>query len=497
MTEADLGAPVGRVPPADLDSEAAVVSSLVLMPEAFDEVQGILRPEHCYSNANALILRAVWALHEEGKPTDQVSVASWLRDFDKLQQIGGTPYLAQVVDCTPAILNVENHARRVAELWRLRQLISECQRTAGEGYGSTRDVQAFIDHHEQAVFSIAHAETRNEIVPLSEIVGGCFQTVSDAHERGSVVTGLALGLSELDRKTSGAHPGNLWYIAGRPGMGKTGLATTFALSIAKLRAVGLRDTPDEHDDSTAYEPGDTVAYFSLEMSKEEIGNRLLSADARVDLSRIRCGQLRQDDWAKLTDSVDRLSKMPIWVDDTAAISLLELRAKCRRLKVRCEREGRKLGVVIVDYLGLMNGERERGENREAEVSRLSRGLKQFAKELAVPVLVLCQLNRDCEKRPDKRPQLSDLRDSGGTEQDADVVLFVYRDEEYHKDSPDRGIAELILAKQRNGATGLIKAKFTNTCARFDGLLSEDGWDDRYDGPATDYPESNENELRYP
>lgn len=472
----ELVAPVGRVPPHDLDAEAAVLSALMLVPEAFDSVQGLLRPEHAYSNANRLLLEAVWALQESNKPVDMTAVAGWLRDCGKLAQVGGTAYIAQLVDATPAVANVENHARTVREKWRLRQLIQTCQRFAGEGYGDCGPVQEFIDQLEQSVFDIAHIDQRGELSALSDVVSGCFETVVEAHKRGSAITGTALGISELDRKTSGAHAGDLWFIAGRPGHGKTSLALCMALSIARPRAVGLSVTPDENGDATVYDPGDTVAFYSLEMPEEQIGNRLLAADARVDLSRIRSGQLREDDWRKLTESVVRLSKCSIWIDDTAALTLLDLRAKCRRLKAKCEREGWRLAAVFVDYLGLMDGKRERGDSREQEISRLSRGLKQLAKELSIPVIVLAQLNRDCEKRPDKRPMLSDLRDSGAAEQDADVVLFVYRDEEYHKDSPDRGIAELILAKQRNGATGTIKAKWTGYCARFDNLTDGE-WDD--------------------
>jgi len=461
----------GRVPPNSLDAEAVLVSACLLVPGLIDEVQAFCSPVDCYSVANRLILEAAWDLHSKSRPIDMVSVATHLRDAGKLQQVGGSAYLAQVVDATPAVHNAEEHAREVRAKSRLRQVIQVCQRYAAEGYGCPGDVQDFIDQVERAVFDIAQAEQQSDLVEIREVVRDCYRVLSEAAERGTAITGTAVGITELDRMTSGAHPGDFWVIAGRPGSGKTSLAITMALSIAAPRACGLASEADANGDATAYELGGVVPYFSMEMPREQIGNRLLAAEARVDLSRIRSGHLRQDDWSKLTCAVTRLARMPIWIDDTPALTMLELRAKCRRLKARCQREGKKLAAIMVDYLLLMQGLRTKGQSREEEISELSRGMKIVAKELAAPVLALTQLNRECEKRPDKRPQLSDIRESGSLEQDADNVLFVYRDEMYHKESVDHGLAELILAKQRNGRTGMVKVKWTDFCSRFDNLLS--------------------------
>lgn len=481
------GPTVGRVPPADLDAEATVLSAVLLSAELADEVATFFRPEHCYSNANRIILEAAWSLRETGRPVDQVSIAGWLRDRGKLEQIGGTPYLAQVVDATPAVANVETHARRLVELWRQRQLIQECQDTAAEGYGAVQNVQQYIDQHEQKVFEIAHTSDRTAIVPVKDVMVESFKIISVASQTGGGVSGVPTGFTEIDRKTTGMHKGDLFIVAGRPGMGKSGLALNIAINVARPKSSGF--STDPLGNPVPLTPGKGVAFFSLEMPKEQLGMRLMASEGRVDLARIRSGQTRSEDWGKLTDAAALIGLMPIWIDDTPAITLLEVRAKVRRIQAELARATddsglpNELGLVVVDYLQLMHGRRD-AHSREQEISELSRGMKQLAKELKVPVMALSQLNRSVETRAtkDKRPQLSDLRESGAIEQDADTILFIYRDEYYFKnESVDRGIAEIIIAKQRNGPTGVVKAKFSSEYTRFDNLTI--GESDEFDSYA--------------
>lgn len=467
-----------------------MLSGVLLSDELADEVALFLRPEHCYSNANRLILESAWALREAGTPVDQVSVAGWLRVHGKLDQIGGVAYLAQVVDATPAVANVESHAKRLVELWRQRQLIQACQFTAAEGYANVLDVQGYIDQHEQKVFAIAHTSDRTAIVPVKDVMVESFAIISAASQSGGGVSGIATGFTEIDRKTTGMHPGEEWIVAGRPGMGKSSFALGVALNVARPRPQSFATGP--MGEELPPDAGEGVAFFSLEMPKEQLGMRLLATEAQVDLGRIRSGQPREDDWSKLTEASARIGRMPIWIDDTPAITLLEVRAKVRRLQAELKRapEGQasSLGLVVIDYLQLMQGPRDAG-SREQEVSALSRGMKQLAKELRVPVMAMSQLNRSVETRTtkDKRPQLSDLRESGAIEQDADTILFIYRDEYYFKESVDRGIAEIIIAKQRNGPTGVVKTKFTSEYTRFDNLTSGeyDEFDDYSDAPQVD------------
>ncbi len=479
----------GRVPPHDLDAEGAVLSSVLLSSEAFDDVQEILRPEHFYSDANRRIFEAVLDLHSNGGVVDIISVAGWLRDRERLQQVGGTPYIAQLTDATPAVAHVRAHAKVIREKWRLRQLIATCQRFAAEGYSEAGEAQPFIDRAEQAVFDIARIPEGSTIVPVKDAIHGAFKILTEAAKRGGGITGVPTGFTELDRRIAGMHAGDLYIVAGRPGMGKTAFVLNLAVNVAKPRRVELPEGADPFSEPAAEEPGFGVAFFSLEMPREQLASRMLAGEARVDVSRIRSGDIRREDWNKLTDSAARLGRLPIWLDDTPALTLLELRAKIRRLQAELKRTtedgappAEKLGLVVIDYLQLMQGRRDAG-SREQEISELSRGLKQLAKEMQVPVMALSQLNRSVETRTskDKRPQLSDLRESGAIEQDADAIFFIYRDEYYFKDSPDKGIAEVIIAKQRNGPTGSVRTKFTAEFTRFDNL-APDAYDfDEMDG----------------
>jgi replicative DNA helicase len=361
----------------------------------------------------------------------------------------------------------------------LRQLIGTCQRVAAEGYGDCGDVQAFIDQAEQSVFDIARVPEGSTVVPVKDAIHGAFQILAEAARRGGGITGVPTGFMELDKRCAGLHKGDLYIVAGRPGMGKTSFVMNLAVNVAKPRRVELSADADPYGEAPIEEPGHGVAFFSLEMPREQLASRLLSGEARVDVSRIRSGDLRREDWNKLTEAASRLSRMPIWLDDTPALTLLDLRAKVRRIQADLKRSdgdtpAKGLGLVCVDYLQLMQGRRDAG-SREQEISELSRGLKQLAKELQVPVMALSQLNRSVETRAtkDKRPQLSDLRESGAIEQDADTIMFIYRDEYYFKDSPDKGVAEIIIAKQRNGPTGKVMTKFSPEYTRFDNLARED------------------------
>ncbi len=467
----------GRVPPNDLDAEAAVLSAILLSADAFDEVQEILEAAHFYSDANRRIYETTVELNQQGTPVDLVSVASRLKDRGRLDQVGGTPYLHQLANATPAVAHVAAHARIIVEKWRLRRLIATCQRFSAEGYGDTGEVQSFIDAAEQAVFDIARVKQQSSIVPVNEAIHDAFRILTEARQRGGAITGYESGFVELDKLTSGLHKGDLYIVAGRPGMGKTAFVLNMAVNVASPKGEALVDDP--YQEAPVERPGYGVAFFSLEMPKEQLAARLLASEAKVDMKSIRSGNVAPDDWNKLTEAAARLGRLPIWLDDTPALGILELRAKIRRLQAELKRGSdrgapQQLGLVAVDYLQLMKGRRD-AASREQEISEISRGLKQLAKEMGVPVLALSQLNRSVETRgtKDKRPQLSDLRESGAIEQDADTILFIYRDEYYFRDSPDRGVAEVIVAKQRNGPTGVVRSKFTAAYTRFDNLADDD------------------------
>ena len=465
----------GRVPPHDLDAEAAVLSAILLSRDALDRVLEQLKPEHFYSDANGRIYEAAQELATLGSPIDIISIASWLRDRERLAQIGGAAYLAQLADATPAVSHVAAHAAVVYEKWRVRQLIATCQRVAAEGYGDVGVVQEFIDSAEQAVYELARVERQQTVQPLAHVLKAAFEQISAAAARGDRITGTSTGYERLDGKTAGLHEGDLTIIAARPGMGKTSFVLNLAVNVASPREVKVGGGAESQ------EPGFGVAVFSLEMPREQLATRMVCSEGRVDLGRLRQGFLQPDDWRRLTEAASYLSSLPIWIDDTSALGLLELRAKVRRIQAEYDRstgangQARRVGLVIVDYLQLMKG-RDGVNSREQEISEISRGMKQMAKELKVPVIALSQLNRAVETRTtkDKRPQLSDLRESGAIEQDADTIIFIYRDEYYNAETTNaKGIAELIIAKQRNGPTGKVLVRFAASCTRFDSLAVGD------------------------
>jgi replicative DNA helicase len=479
-------APVaGRIPPHDLDAEAAVLSAILLEREALDKVLELLRAEHFYSEANRRIYEVAVELSSQGTPIDIVSVAGMLRDRERLAQVGGSAYLAQLVDAVPSVAHIETYARMVREKWRIRQLIATCQRVAAEGYGDVGEVQQFIDGAEQAVYEIARTPEASSVQRIEPIIRSVFEQITELARRGERITGVPTGFERLDAKTAGLHDGELTIVAARPGMGKTSFVLNVAVNVASPKSVSDSSVEDGGS-GVREEPGMGVAVFSLEMPREQLASRMVCSEGRVDVGKMRQGFLQDRDWNSLTQAASFLYRLPIWIDDTPSLGVLELRAKVRRLQAEYDRPtpegglGQRIGLVIVDYLQLMSGSQYTA-SREQEISEISRGLKRLSKELRVPVIALSQLNRAVETRgaKDKRPQLSDLRESGAIEQDADNIIFIYREDYYEADTDKRGIAELIIAKQRNGPTGRVKVRFESAYTRFDNLAQEAN-DEAYD-----------------
>jgi replicative DNA helicase len=475
-----IGAAEGRVPPHDLGAEAAVLSAVMVDPLALDKVCEFLKAEHYYSEAHRRIFEACVDLAASGKPVDVVQVATWLRDHDRLAQVGGVAYLTEVLNAAPAVANVASYGRTIHEKWRVRQLLLACQWVTAQGYAGYGEAQQFIDSAEQAVYEIARTRESNSVRTLKEVMRETFERIDKANARGARITGIATGFDRYDRMTSGLHDGELTIVAARPGMGKTSFVLNVAVNVASPQQLESARDPNERWE----EPGLGVVVFSLEMPREQICNRMLCAEAKVDLSRVRTGMLTPSDWSKLTQAATHLANLNMWVDDSPALSILELRSKMRRLQAEFDRAEsasgqakRRIGLVVVDYLQLMRG-RDGAASREQEISEISRGLKQLAKELSLPVIALSQLNRAVETRAEKskRPQLSDLRESGAIEQDADNICFIYRDDYYNKETQHRNIAELIIAKQRNGPTDTVRVRFEAQHTRFDNLA-----DGEYEG----------------
>jgi replicative DNA helicase len=433
-----------RVPPHSLEAEVSVLGAAMLSRTAASEAGEILRAQDFYRNAHRVVFEGMQSLLATGEPIDTVTVTDWLARRDRLDEVGGAAAIHDLTVAVPTAANAAYYARIVREKALLRRLIDAGTAVAKLGYEASDDADTVVDRAESLIYDVAQAGTSVDYARLGDLLNESFEQIEMLAERGSEVTGLATGFDDLDRLTAGLQPQNLVILAARPAMGKSSLA----LGVSQFVSVKLQRPS---------------IIFSLEMSKLEIVNRLLSSEARIDSSRLRTGRLEDTDWRKLGDALGSLSEAPLFIDDTPSITLMEIRAKSRRLK---QKHG--LDLVIVDYLQLMQSHR-RSENRQQEVSEISRGLKMLAKELDVPVVALSQLSRQPESRTDKRPMLADLRESGSIEQDADIVAFIYRDEVYDEDSPDKGIAELIVAKHRNGATGVVKLAFLDHLTKFANL----------------------------
>ena len=440
--------PLKKIPPQNVEAEEFVLGAILLDKQALNKVLEVMSPDAFYRPAHRKIFTAMIELSEKNEAIDQVTVSECLRRRNELEQVGGAGYLAELIAQVPTAANVRSHAKIVEEKFLTRGLISTATEIVESGYSENERIEDLLDRAERNIFALAGSRMRTAFVPLKDIVKGAFEKIERLYEHKERVTGVPTGFVELDSMTSGLQPSDLIIVAGRPSMGKTALA----LSMAQYAAI------EKHQ---------TVAIFSLEMSKDQLVMRMLCSEARVDAHKLRSGFLGRDDWPRLVGAADRLTQAPLFIDDTPAMTALEMRAKARRLKAE-----QKLELIIVDYLQLMRG-RDDATNREQEISDISRSLKALAKELGIPVVALSQLSRAVETRGgEKKPQLSDLRESGAIEQDADVVMFVYRAEAYGQTDTNRGLAEILVRKQRNGPTGDVALAFIDRYTRFENLETQ-------------------------
>jgi len=441
---------IHHLPPQNLEAEESILSAILIDNDILLDVLEILSPEDFYRSAHQKIFAAITDLFTKNEPVDLVTLTNILREQNRLEELGGATYLARLVDTAPLAVNAQHYARIVHDKACLRRLIERSNAIARRCFEDSGNVDDVIDFAETSIFEISENKVKPSFYPIGKIIEGNIDALEERQGSKALVTGVATGFTKIDELTAGFQNSDLIILAGRPGMGKT----AFALNIAKHAAI---------------DGNIPVAIFSLEMSKEQLSMRMLSSEAKIDSTKMRRGFISQNDWMKITDAAGILSEAAIYIDDSPDITAMEIRAKSRRLKME-----KDIGMIIVDYLQLMKG-RISAERRDLEISEISRSLKALAKELSIPVVALSQLNRELEKRSDKRPQLSDLRESGALEQDADVVAFIYRDELYNKDenNPKRGTAEIILAKQRNGPTGSASLKFWEAYTRFGDLSHQE------------------------
>ncbi|MEM9665546.1 MAG: replicative DNA helicase [Bacteroidota bacterium] len=479
--QAPRPAPAGRVPPQATDVEQSVLGAMMIEREAISRAIEVLgtKPEVFYDAKHQVIYLAICDLFGRDHPVDLITLTEELKRREALDRAGGPYYLTELTTQVATAANVEHHARIIVEKGLMRRLIETMTQMVGRAYDASADALDLLDEAEKAIFSISESQLRRSSVSLNEVVKATLEHLENIHGQDTGLTGVPSGFGRLDDMTGGFQRSDLIIIAARPSMGKT----AFSLSMARNAAM--------HPESPA-----GVAIFSLEMSAQQLAQRLLTSEARVDAQSARTGRLHDEDWPRLARAAGRLAEARIFIDDTPGLGILELRAKCRRLKAEHD-----IGVIIVDYLQLMHGHGGgSNRNREQEIAQISRSLKALAKELNVPVLALSQLSRAVETRGgDKRPQLSDLRESGSIEQDADVVMFIYRAERYgitvdeHGNSTE-GMAEIIIGKQRNGPIGTVALAFVGQYARFENLTSYRGPSDGYggfagDGGSTDMPPS--------
>jgi replicative DNA helicase len=442
----DMDTSLHKLPPQNLEAEQSVLGGILLDNQSLNNVLEILGVEDFYSEAHRKIFAAIVELYDKNEPIDIITLSNILKSKNQIDQAGGISYLSSLADNVPSAANIAHYAKIVKEKSILRRLIGTATEILNKSYNAGSDIDSVLDEAEHAIFEISENKIRPAFSPFKDLIKDSVKTIEMLYERKELVTGVPTGFEKIDDKTSGFQKSDLIIIAGRPSMGKT----AFALNIAQYAAL---------------EAGIPVAVFSLEMSKEQLALRMLSSESRVDSQRIRRGFLGEADWPKLINAAGKLSEAPIYIDDTPAITVLEMKAKARRLKSEVD-----LGLIILDYLQLMRSGGYK-ESREQEISEISRSLKTLAKELRVPVIALSQLNRQVENRSDKRPQMADLRDSGAIEQDADLIAFIYRDEVYNKseENIEKGFAEIIIGKQRNGPTGMVKLLFQEQFTRFENL----------------------------
>ena len=441
-----------KLPPHSVEAEQSVLGGLLLEASALDKITDLVLPDDFYRNEHRLIYRQIVRLSEQAKPVDVITVAEALEIAGELDKVGGLPYLGGLAQNVPSAANIRRYGEIVRERSIMRKLAEVGTEIASSAYNPTgRDAAQLLDEAETKVFEIAEAGSKGKqgfmaMPPLLSQVVERIETLY-ARDNPSDITGTATGFTDLDRMTSGLQPGDLVIVAGRPSMGKT----AFAVNIAENVAMDTK-LP--------------VAIFSMEMGATQLAMRMLGSVGKLNQHDLRTGRLQDDDWGRLTHALGKLNDAPIHIDESAALSALDLRARSRRL----HRQNNGLGLIVVDYLQLMSSNAGKAsENRATEISEISRSLKALAKELHVPVIALSQLNRSLEQRPNKRPVMSDLRESGAIEQDADLILFIYRDEVYNSDSPDKGKAEIIIGKQRNGPIGKVELAFRGEYTRFDNL----------------------------
>ncbi len=435
-----------RLPPQNIEAEEAILGGILLDPEAITRITDLIKPESFYLNAHQEIYRAALALHAQGNATDLMSLAAWLVDQGMLERIGGQKKLAALLERTISAVNIDQYARMVQERFQRRNLIRVGMEVVRRGYDTATDLLTAMTRCEQDLFNVTQDRPQGGLTSAAEILTATFADI-EGRATNTILPGIATSFYDLDAMTQGFQRSDLIILAARPSMGKT----AFALNIARNVAAAYK-LP--------------VAVFSLEMSKEQLMQRLLSTESRIESSRLRGGRISSHEWEPLGHAISALSQFPIFIDDTPNPSITEVRSKCRRLQAE---QGGGLGLVMLDYLQLMEG--AGNENRVQELSRITRSLKGLARELAVPVIALSQLSRSVEGRTNKRPMLSDLRESGSIEQDADVVMMLYRDEYYNPDTPDRGISEVIIAKHRNGPVGVVKLLFEPQFTQFLNMAS--------------------------
>jgi replicative DNA helicase len=437
-----------KVLPQNIDAEQSVLGALFLDRGAIAKVARFLKAEDFYLEGHRQIYEAILSLEENGRPVDLVTVVNWLRDKEVLERIGGATYVASLASMLPTAANVEYHARIIEEKALLRNLIQIATRIAGLGYEGGESVERLMDEAERMLLELTTRRSSSVFTSIKDLLMEVLKYIEERYQNKGSISGVSSGFLDVDRLCCGMQPGDLLIVAGRPAMGKTSFALTVAHHVALHHQL-------------------PVAVFSLEMSKEQLVQRILCSEAMVDQQKVRSGYLGEGDWARLTQAAVVLSRAPLYIDDSALLSVRQIRAKANRLQ-----QEKGLGLVVIDYLQLMQAG-QRAENRQQEITEISRSLKGLAKDLKVPVLALAQLSRQVEQRQDKRPIMSDLRDSGSIEQDADVVMFIYREEYYKPDTEKKGITEIIVAKQRNGPTGVVELAFLKEFTRFMNLAKQE------------------------